>query len=267
MRVAALLACGLVVSACSGPTPRPAPETPQRIVSLDYCADQFVLRFVEAERIAAISPEATGAFSYMREAAAGHPIVRPTVEDALLLKPDLIVRSYGGGANAEAAFARAGVPVVTLGWAGTVQDALDLTRRTAAALGAREAGEAVAAEAEVRLAELARTARGRSALYMTPGGVTTGPGSLVHELLEAGGFDNYVDAPGWRPLPLERLAGETPDALVTASFDGAPYRSEARHPIARRLADTAPVIALDGAWTACGGWFLIEAVEALAAAP
>ena len=50
-------------------------DHPQRIVSLDYCADQYVLKLADEEQILAISPDAVKDFSYMREAAAGVPTV------------------------------------------------------------------------------------------------------------------------------------------------------------------------------------------------
>ncbi|MCA8893462.1 MAG: ABC transporter substrate-binding protein, partial [Hyphomonas sp.] len=71
-------------------------------VSLDYCADQYVLKLADREQILAISPDGDKEFSYMHEAAEDVPTVRPVAEDVLVLKPDLVVRAYGGGPNAEA---------------------------------------------------------------------------------------------------------------------------------------------------------------------
>jgi len=56
----ALSACGEAgLSAPTPPAPEPARHAPQRIISLDYCADQYVLRLIDRERIAALSPFAT----------------------------------------------------------------------------------------------------------------------------------------------------------------------------------------------------------------
>ena len=41
-------------------------------------------------------------------------------------------------------------------------------------------------------------------------------------------------------------------------------RSATRHPIAKRELSEGERVDLDGAWLSCGGWFLIEAIEALA---
>jgi iron complex transport system substrate-binding protein len=103
---------------------------------------------------------------------------------------------------------------------------------------------------------------------MTPAGVTSGPGTLVHEMMNAAGIDNFQTEEGWRPLPLERLAYERPD-LVAAAFFGVGTNhpdgwSAARHPVARAQLAERPRVDLEGAWTACGGWFVLDAVEALA---
>jgi len=267
-RIGALLA--LWLAGCAPPVP-PAtapPAAPQRIVSLDYCADQFVLKLADRAQIAALSTSADSAFSYMRARAAGLPQVRPRAEDVLGLRPDLVVRSYGGEANIAALLARARTPLAQLAYGEDFEAVRGNIRAMAAAFGHPERGEALVAEMDARLAAI-RPAQRRTALYMTPAGFTTGPGSLVDELLRAAGLENFETAPGWRPLPLERLAGERPDMVATGFFDthstATDSWSSARHPLARRQLQARPVVALDGAWIACGGWFLVDAVEALAA--
>ena len=91
--------CTLVVLLCLMPggivIANDSPGQAGRVVSLDFCADQFVLRLLRKPRILAVSTDAQRHFSYMREQAAGIRQVRSIAEDVLVLKPDLIVRSYG----------------------------------------------------------------------------------------------------------------------------------------------------------------------------
>lgn len=263
---------GLVLAACniaSAPISE-APNgdaNPKRIVSLDYCADQFVLKFADRESILAVSPDAAKSFSYMRAAAAGIPTVRSSAEDVLLLKPDLIVRAYGGGPNAKAFFERAGIRVVDVGWAGDITGVKRLNQDMANALGAPDAGRAVVADMEARLAAMKTASGNPKALYVTPGGVTSGPGSLVHEMMLAAGLTNFQERQGWGDLPLERMAYERPDMIAAASFENAQNEwSAAAHPIARAQAGSLPTANLEGAWTTCGGWFLVDAIEAMAEA-
>lgn len=252
------------------PEPKTRDGPPQRIVSLDFCADQYVLMFAERRRILAVSPDAGSEFSYMRHRAAGLPAVRPVAEDVIVLEPDLVVRSYGGGPRAAFLFERAGMEVHNVGWAEDIPAILRATTQAARVLGSAEKGHAVAAAMLDRLAALRIHATGAKALYLTPAGVTSGPGSLIHEMFAAAGLDNFQVHPGWRAIPLERLAYEQPDLIATAFF-GSPAEhsqswSPARHPVARAQLDERVVVPIEGAWTACGAWFLADAIEALARA-
>lgn len=265
--LAGLLAgCGL-----SSPDPvAEPPALPLRIVSLDYCADQYVLKFADQDRILALSPDAGQAFSYMAASAEGIATVRPVAEDILLLQPDLVVRAYGGGAGITDLFEAAGIPVLQIGFANSVAEIKAMTASMADSLGAPEKGRQVVTDLDQRLTALARQAGDRSALYMTPGGVTSGPGSLVHDMIERAGLRNFESRPGWHPLPLEALVHQQPDLVAAAFYDShrtQPYAwSAARHPIARDQLTARPVVPLRGAWMACGGWFVIDAIEALAGA-
>ena len=248
-------------------------EHPKRIVSLDYCADQYVLKLADRQQILAISPDAEKTFSYMRSEAKGIPTVRPTAEDVLILKPDLVVRSYGGGPNAMAMFERAGVPVLQVGWASNIDgeemgSIPRLIQDMANGLGQPERGEALIDEYLSRLSAVNVNAGEKTVLYMTPAGVTTGPGALVHEMLVSAGLMNYQEQPGWRALPLERLAYEQPDLIAAAFYDNQTNNlsrwSAARHPIAKAQLSEQKTVPLKGAWTSCGGWYLMDAVETLA---
>ncbi len=267
--LAALLSLSLAAcDAAPVASPRAGDFRPMRIVSLDYCADQHVLRLVEPERILALSRDATREFSYLRELAAGLPTVRPMAEDVLVLGPDLVIRSYGGGPNAAVFYARAGVAVLDIGNADTIDEVMSTMENVAAGLGEPERGQAAVDEMRRRLAALPEASTAPRTLYMTPAGVTAGPGSLMHEVLRAAGLENYQQTPGWHSIPLERLAREPPELVAHASFGAGAEHPDAwsamRHPLARAQLADREVVPLEGAWTACGAWFLLDAVEALA---
>jgi iron complex transport system substrate-binding protein len=241
----------------------------ERVVSLDFCADQFVLKLLPKSRILAVSTDAQRHFSYMREAAVGIRQVRSIAEDVLVLQPDLIVRSYGGGAHAKKFFERAGLPVIQVPFANDIEAIRQSIMFIATGLGEPERGEVVVKEMDDRLGSIRISSESKSALYMTPAGVTSGPGTLVHEMLLAAGLSNFEQQPGWRSLPLERLAYEQPD-IVAAAFFGTNTNHPAlwsamRHPVARRQMLQQPTVHLKGAWTSCGAWFLLDAIETLAA--
>ena len=87
-------------------------------------------------------------------------------------------------------------------------------------------------------------------------------------MLLAAGLKNYQQIPGWHPIPLEMLVYEQPELVASASFgadaDSPDAWSAMRHPVALAQLENSKVVPLQGAWTACGGWFLMDAVEALA---
>ena len=260
----------LLLAGCAQAPAPAASARPMRIVSLDYCADQYALKLVGRDRIVALSPHAESDFSYMRVAARGVPTVAPRAEDVLVLRPDLVIRSYGGGPGAAAFLQRAGVPVLQIGYAEDVAGVRRTLVEVARGLGEPGRGAKVAEEMDARLAALRRGPAKGAALYMTPAGVTTGAGTLIDEMLRVGGFRNFQRETGWRPLPLERLAYEGPDVVAAAFFGSKTNHpdswSAARHPVARAQLRDRPVVGLQGAWTACGGWFLLDAIEALARA-
>ncbi len=248
----------------------PLNSSPNRVVSLDFCADQFVLKLLDRVQILAVSPDAEKDFSYMRREAAGVPSVRPIAEDVLVIGPDLIVRSYGGGPHAAAFFERAGVPVLQVPFANDLQGIRNAINTVAARLDKTAEGNAVVEEMNRRLAAIQQGNENKNVLYMTPTGVTSGPDTLVHEMLLAAGLTNFQKSTGWRSLPLERLAYEQPDVVAAAFFDLKTNHpsvwSAMRHPVAQRQLSERPTVLLQGAWTACGAWFLMDAIEALSKA-
>ncbi len=264
----AIVAAGLT-AACVSPASPDAPDgLARRIVSLDYCADQYVLGLAERSRILALSPDAGEAFSYLRAAADGVPMVRPRAEDVLALRPDLVVRSYGGGPRAQAFFERSGVPVLQIDYASDIAAVRAGVRDAAAGLGVPARGEALIADMDARIERARAGGSGTRTLYLTPAGVSAGSGTYVHHLIEAAGLGNFDDRSGWRSIPLERLAYEAPDVYAVPSF-GATNHEHAwtpfRHPVATERVAAGPSLGIDGATTACGAWFLADAVEAFAA--
>ncbi len=257
-----------VISALAAGAAAAAPAS--RVVSLDYCADQYLLELLPRDRILALSPDAAEDFSYHRDRADGLPRVRPAAEDVIALGPALVVRSYGGGSQALRFFDRAGIAVLQIPYA----DDLDAVRQAAldvaAGLGVPERGAALVARMDARLQSVEPRTSGRSALYLTAGGATSGPGTLIHEMFRSAGLENFETRPGWHSVPLERLAYEEPDLVVATFFDGAldrtAYWSAMRHPVARRQLHERHAVMLPGAWMACGAWFVVDAIEVLARA-
>ncbi len=261
----------MLAAGCGPPPTGGAPvqtQQPTRIVSLDFCADQFVLKLADRENIAALSPDAETIFSYMRDEAKGIAKVRPRAEDILLREPDLVVRTYGGGPSAAAFFEHAGIEVLQIDYAYNMETAKQAIRNASFGLGVPARGEKLVAEMDSRLAALPHRNDPQSILYLSSKGATAGPDTMIDELLQLAGFENFNTRPGWSAIPLERLAYDNPDVIAAGFFETSDLVSDiwtpARHPLAKRKLAETPVINLRGAWLSCGGWFLLDAVEALA---
>jgi iron complex transport system substrate-binding protein len=62
--------------------------SPERVVSLDYCADQYILKLLPKAKILALSKGSTSEFSYMRKHAEGVKTIRATAEEIVAARPD-----------------------------------------------------------------------------------------------------------------------------------------------------------------------------------
>ncbi|MEL7489889.1 MAG: ABC transporter substrate-binding protein [Pseudomonadota bacterium] len=268
--IVAMLA--LAVNACTSQEDRRSDQenSAPRVVSLDYCADQYVLKFVDRSQIAALSPDAEASFSYMRREAHGLPKVRPRAEDILILKPDIVVRSYGGGPTISRFLDRVGVKVVQIGYASDLSSVETIILETAAQLDATKEGERTVQRMKDRLAALPEKPA-RKTLYMTSKGAAAGTRTLIDDLMTQAGLENFDRRAGWGVLPLERLAYEKPDLVATAYFETSDLVSDiwtpSRHPVAKRTLRDTPRVDIAGALTACSGWFLLDAVERMAHGP
>lgn len=263
LRLAAFLLMGLAGFAGAEPAslspPRPT------IVSLDYCADQFVLALADREQILALSKDAERQFSYLREKAAGIPKVRAAAEDVVALNPDIVVRSWGGDARALALYQRFGIRTVQISYAEDVEGTGSLLRDVAASIGQTARAEAILAAAPKPAAP-----SGRKALYVTPGGVSAGRNTMIESIMNHAGLENANTGTGWTSLPLESLVMEPPGLMLAAFFgfddDATDRWSVSRHPVMRRLMAKAQVIDMDEARVSCGGWFVADEAADIAAA-
>jgi len=260
-----LLAAAVLIAAAD-----PAAQDKPRVVSLDYCSDQYVLALADRDQILGISTGPDAAYSALRDQAEGLPRVRDAAEDVISQNPDLIIRSYGGGPRARTFYDRLGLPVHNLGFANSFDDVRNTIREAAHALGHPERGEALITrmEADLLAARTPYETGAPAVLYVTPSGVTTGQGTMMHEILTAAGFDNIAGhdgARGWRDLPLEALVLDPPELIVTGFFDTPTNHvnnwSPTRHPALRDQLKATPTIHLDGGQLTCGAWFMAEAAR------
>jgi iron complex transport system substrate-binding protein len=249
----------------------PAAAEPRRIVSLDYCADQFVLALADHDQIAALSRGSQRDDSYFRARARGIRQTRGTLEEVLALRPDLIVRNWGGPWDVEQVYARFRVPVLQVGDTPNFTTARADLLDAAQTIGHSERGEVIARDLDARLSRLSTANTERSpVIYLSAAGAVAGSGTMMDAIITAAGGRNIRTEASWTVLPLERLV-ETPPALVALGFFGTGREqvnawSPSHHPALRRALDRARTVRLAPATISCEAWYAVEAAEQIAAA-
>ena len=266
---AALLA-GLVAGLAAFAGPASAQMTAKRVMSLDSCADQYVLALAPRTAIVGVSPRADAPDSFLRAKAAGLPKRRTTIEAVLGAQPDVVVRQWGGDGRLTAAMTRRGVRTVSLGDATDFDGVRANVRQVAQALNRQAEGEALLARMDADLARAAGAGRGRSAFYLTPGGYTAGPNTMIDAMLRGAGFSNASTQPYFAPAPLEQMVLNPPKAVVLGFFDltraGADRWGPGRHAALRKATQGRVIASLPGAMLGCSAWFAADGARVLAEA-
>ncbi len=253
MRASSLLAALLWAGA--------AAAAPQRVVSMNPCADAILAEVAEPAQIAGLSHWSHDPRGSSMDLALARRFPRHfgTAEDVLRLKPDLVIAGAHTPAATRAAFARLGVPLVTVGVPARVEESLAEVRAIAAAVGRPAAGEALVGRIASALAAARHPGPPVPAVLRTPAGVVPGAGTLMADLMARTGFVNAAAAMGlaqWDILPVERLL-LAPPALLLAD-----PAAELHPALARARLQTAP---FDMRLLNCGGPTIIRAAAALAA--
>jgi len=268
-RLAAAAAGGLL-TVMTGLSANAAETRPLRVMSLDQCADQYVLA-LRPDAELALSPRADDPDAWMREAARGRARVRPTLESAVTFQPDVVVRYWGGEPRLLARLEARGTPTALIADATDFNGIRSNIREVAKALHAEPRGEALIRHMDARLAQAAErtspTAANRpTALYLTPGGFTAGRETLVDAIFRAAGFRNAEDKPYFNPVSVERIALFPPVSFVLGFFDQprGDWRGPGRHPVVRKAAEGRVAARLPAAALTCPAWFAADAAAMLA---
>lgn len=194
-------------------------QAPQRVVTVNLCLDQIALRLAAPGQLVGVSYLSHDPrLSVMADRARVIPPVRATAESILELRPDLVIFDRDAHANIKRLVRKAGVPILEVPWAASLDDAEQLIVRIGAALG-RDA------EASVIVANMHEQRRRLRydgptvglAAVLQPNRATAGKGSLMDELLRLSGFRNLaaeLGIPAYGRLPLESVLAGRPDLLV-----------------------------------------------------
>jgi iron complex transport system substrate-binding protein len=273
--VSALLAAGIgaILSAAAHAQSVDAAHKPHRIVSLNLCSDELVLRLADRDDIASVTwlsrdPNS----SNVADLAAQVPVNHGLAEEVVPLAPDLVIAGTYTTRTAVAFLRRMGVRLVELDVPRSMDQVLAQIREVAQAVGEPERGERMIAAMEGRLAALSERSRGKHprALVLNPNGFTSGPGSLVDKIITAAGLTNLaagLDVGNDGRIPLETVAVSGVDVLIlNGRRDEPPSLATEllRHPVLAKLPHLARLIVLPSRLWTCGGPAIVEAAERLA---
>lgn len=212
--VAALLAAVV----CAAPAPTNAFAAPQHVVSVNICTDEYVYRLLPRERIAALSFLAADrhpVISTIADQMKGITLIHPSAEAVIALHPDLVVAYQGVNQTLHALLARAGVKVLDVPYANSLDDIRKTTRMLGDAFGEPARANGLIAQMDRELAAAHADTKIPTVIY-EPNGYATADGVSDTIMADAGLRDV---APRFHQtrlgdIPLETLIASPPALLI-----------------------------------------------------
>lgn len=244
-------------------------EAPERIISINLCADALALSLVP-ERVVAVSHLARDPrLSPVVAEAQQVPVIDGDAETVLRLAPDLVLAGRFTTRQTVRLLQHLGVTVLELDTPTTVAGSRAQLLEVATALGVPGRGRALLAKLDQALHQSADPGGPAplTAVYL-PNGATAGQGSLIAELLSHTGLENLADRLGiqrWGTLSLESLLLTRPAVLIIEQEREHASLATAllNHPALASL--PARQVAVPGRYWTCPGPWLAGALERLAA--
>ncbi len=251
-----------------------AAEAPQRIVSINMCADELLLALADPGQIVALSPYAADPqMSFMADAAAKFRHDAAEAETVVDLRPDLVLSGRFTKRATREMLTRLGYRLELLDAPRSIDQSIAQIRQVAALVGHPERGTALVRRIEAARKAAAAAAKGRphpsAAVYQRRGYVTGGD-TLTGELLSIAGFANDGGRLAGKTggfVSLETMVADHPDYIVVAAGDpraidqGTALLS---HPALSALYPPSRRIVLPEKLTVCGGPSLPAALDRLA---
>jgi iron complex transport system substrate-binding protein len=247
-------------------------QKPRRVVSLNLCVDELLLRLAEPRNVASVTWLARDpANSNVADLAAEIPVNHGLAEEIIPLNPDLVIAGIYTARPAVAMLKRTGTPLAEIGVPKNLAEVRQQIRDIAALIGEREKGESVIAAMDARLAALpaAPSSSRPRAIVLNPNGATVGKGTLVDEIMTRAGLTNVaaeLAIDNYGQIPLEAVVASGVDVLIlSASRDGPPALATEllRHPVLSALSDRTRVVVMPGRLWNCGGPAAVEAIGRL----
>ncbi|HEX4181099.1 MAG TPA: ABC transporter substrate-binding protein [Caulobacteraceae bacterium] len=272
VRAAALAAIALFAFGPVSTAAPAGPPRPRRIVSLNACADQYLMALADRSQIAALTQFARDpSLSFYADRANTYPITQGQAEAVLALRPDLIIASPYRRAET-LSLLKGKVRILDVKPAESFPDVVKETRAIASAIGQTARGEALIRSMQARVDAAGRRPMHGVAAHYQRGGFITGPGTLMDDLMTRAGLSNLArrgHGGSLGRLSLEQIIYARPDFLILTDGPQAGQDEGSlslEHPALTQAVPPARQLHLPAALTVCGGPSYPEALERLQAA-
>ncbi len=279
-----LAACGLVcilwipAMARAGEIPSP---NPKRIVSINLCTDELLLRLVGPERVAALTKfSADPEVSTVASEAKDLKRIQGGIENVQACGPDLLLGGRFSNKETLRFFSRSGIPVLTFGVPKNFEDIYAAIRKLAAAVGEPAKGEKMVAEMREELTKLKpqeglgpfspeKPRAAKRAVFFQSDNYVPGAGTFENAVMEAAGLRNIAVERGIRDygrMGLEELILAKPDVIIFSSEQTKAHtvRGEVlSHPAIKKALPSVKTVTLPTLYLNCGSPVSVEAVRIL----
>ena len=274
LHVAALLSClSLIFTSAAD-----AQARPQRIVSMNLCTDELLMRIVDPSRIASItylSQQPINAPLGLDAIASKLKINHGLAEEVLMQDPDLILAGRFTSTTAVSLLRGIGYKIIVFDPENTLDDMRANIRKLGEAVGEPARAEKLITDFNAKLAALQQQIPpGEKPVFADIGvnNFIAGENTLYTHVVNAGGYRTLGQAlgfDGFRNVPLEEILSTNPALISTATpWTSPPSMSTMalRHPALRAMVESTPQVAIPERYTTCGAPSMLGAVEILVAA-
>lgn len=188
-----------------------------RVMSLNLCADPYLMAFADKTQIIALTHLSRDAdLSAHAEAAKNHPVSDGQIEAIIALRPDLVIVSSWSDPMRNALIERLGIDLVRLDAAQNFQAAGQEILKLGQAIGRTKEAEAYWRALQEQLAAVQPALNSPRILPLQRRNLTVGDGHILHEVIGLAGGENIGARQGsfMRRVSLETAIAARADFIL-----------------------------------------------------
>jgi iron complex transport system substrate-binding protein len=264
--LATVLVLGITAPAAAEPARKPT-----RIVSINLCTDELVLRLADPRNVVSVSYLSRNANSNVIDLAEKIPVNHGLAEEIVPLRPDLVVAGRYTGRTAAALLKRTNIPILDLDVPRSIQEVMDQYREVGEALGEPERAKQIVDQMEEHIAAMpsAPPPPLPRALVFNSNSFTIGKHSLTDDIIIRAGMENLARTLGidrYGQISLETVVSSQVDVLILSSYrDGPPaIASEVlHHPVLEAISNRTQLTVVPAKLWVCAGPENLDAIDFL----